>query len=330
LSDILSQTEIAELLDAVKAGGGERRSGRASPAANATLYDFKTANRFPKEQIRTINIIFQTFSQLFSNSLSITLRTVCECEFISAEEYSFNEFINTLPAPVLLAVISANPMQGSLLLELPPTIAYMIISRLFGGASSGGAHTLAKQFTEIERTLIERVLRNALTVFDEAWDKVLKLDSHIERLATSAQDAQIVDLNEPVALVELGLKIGSESGTIRFCIPHTAVIPIVKQLNPRQWYSSSLQDGGDPHPSDQMTGKLVHVPVNLTAFFDQTPATIADIVNLQVGDVIHLRHRTDQPITVNVQHIPKFRAIIGAQGERAALQIVDIIKEEDS
>jgi flagellar motor switch protein FliM len=68
----------------------------------------------------------------------------------------------------------------------------------------------------------------------------------------------------------------------------------------------------------------------MTAYFEQTPATVSDIVNLQIGDVIKLDHPVEDPLTIKVQHIPKFRATIGTLGQKYAMQIVDILKEEEA
>jgi flagellar motor switch protein FliM len=291
-------------------------------------YDFRTANRFPKEQMRTFNVVFETFSQLFSNRLSSILRVSCECEILSIEECSYSEFNNSLPAPVILAIMDAPPMYGSLVLQMSPEFAYMLISRLFGGGSAGEN---SKQFTEIELALLERILRQAVSVFDEAWDKVIALSTQIERIETSPQFAQISAPNEPVAVVILSITMGEESGLMSICIPHTAIEPVAQQLNTRMWFSSGARDDGRAEERFAiLSEKLRQTPIMLTAFFEQTPATVSDIVNLQIGDVIKLDHSVDQPLTIKVHHIPKFRVIIGTMGHKYALQIVDIIKEENA
>jgi len=289
-------------------------------------YDFRTANRFPKEQMRTFHVVFETFSQLFSNRLSSVLRVSCECEILSIEECSYSEFNNSLPMPVILAIMDSPPLFGSLVIQMSPELAYMLISRLFGGGSSGEN---MKQFTEIELALIERVLRQAVGVFDEAWDKVIALTTQIDRIETSSQFAQVSAPNEPVAVIILNITMGEEAGLMSICIPHTAIEPVAQQLNTRMWYSGGVRDD---HRSEEraaiLQSKLLNTPIPLTAFFDQTPATVSDIVNLQIGDVIKLDHPVNLPLTVKVHHIPKFRATIGTSGQRYALQIVDIIKEE--
>jgi flagellar motor switch protein FliM len=327
LPDILSQSEIDDLLGAIDAPEepiAVAQKGVVKP------YDFRTANRFPKEQIRTFNIIFQNFSQLFSNSLSSILRTAVDCELHSVEEYAFSEFLNALPTPVILTVIKTPPLAGTQLIKISPDVAYMFISRLFGGSMPGGSDM--KQFTEIELALIERVLRGTAGVFDEAWERVLRVNMQIERLETSPQFAQVVPLTEAVAVLDFELRIGDETGNISICVPHTSIEPVSKQLSTRLWYSSTAQDIGvaDARQSELIEGKLFHTPVPLIAFFDGTTATVADILNLQVGDVVRLEHKVNRPVTINIAHIPKFHAKIGTQKTRRALQIVDIIKEENA
>ena len=330
MSEILSQTEIDELLNSLMTGDSDTDSDSDvaddSAAMKVKEYDFRTANRFPKEQMRTFHVVFETFSQLFSNRLSSILRVSCEVDVLSIEECSYSEFNNSLPTPVVLAVMEVSPMHGSLLTQISPELAYMIISRLFGGLSAGEN---SKSFTEIELALLERVLRQAANVFDEAWDKIITLSTHIKRIETSPQFAQITAPNEPIAVIILNVKMGEETGLMSVCIPHTATQPISQQLNTRLWFSGGTRDDGrSEEVLALLQQKLLTTPIPVTALFDQTPVTVSDIVNLQIGDVIKLDHAIDRPITIKVHHIPKFKASIGTLGSKYALQIVDLIKEE--
>jgi flagellar motor switch protein FliM len=185
-----------------------------------------------------------------------------------------------------------------------------------------------RAFTVIELAILERVTRQMLHFFDEAWAKVIKLKSHLERLETSSQFAQIIDLNEATAVVTINVKIGEDSGVISVCLPHMSVEPVAKQLNTRSWFSGTQNRKVLPK-SDYMQRRLFNSPITVYAVFNDTAATVKDIANLQVGDVIQLEHKVGVPLPVKLQHIPKFYASIGTKGKRYAVKIEEIIREEE-
>ncbi len=327
MSEILSQAEIDELLNALTSGAEPEAEEEPLPfGADAKVYDFRKANKFQKEHMRTINIVFQTFSQLLANRLSSMMRTNCECEIMTVEEQSFNEWNNSLPSPVILGVLKMPPMRGSTLIQISPEIAYSMINRLFGGTVESDS---SKQFTEIELTLINKVLRQMLEVFPMAWEKIIKLEALLERVETSSQFTQVVALNEAIAIILLDLKIGDSNGLVSFCIPYASMEPILSQLNTLLLFSGAADEEIEQNP-ELITERLYNTPVNLTACFTETPAKVIDIMRLQRGDVIRLKQRTDEPLMVKVEHIPKFIATIGTAQKKYAVQVVDIINEEEN
>lgn len=327
MTEILTQAEIDELLNAINSGDSAPEPyNPAAEAVNVRAYNFRTANRFPKEQIRSLKIVFESFAQLFTNKLGSILRTSCDCELLSIEELSFGEFNNSLPMPVVLVLMNMQPLKGNTLLGISPEAAYMLINRLLGGTARNTDSS--KQFTEIEIALIERVLRQSMPILDEAWEKVISVRSQVERLETSPQFAQIAALSEAIAVATLEIRMGDESGLFSMCMPRTAIEPVAKQLNTKFLFSGTHESSRVESRSDYIEEKLVHSKITCTAYFDETVATVSDIVNLQVGDVIRLSHKIGDPIKIKLQHIDKFKAAIGTSGSNYAVQIVEVIKGE--
>jgi len=288
-------------------------------------YDFKTANRFTREQIRAINLVFKNFGHLFSNYLMAMLRTNCESELLSIEEVSFGEFNNSIPSPVILAIINARPFNGSIIMEMTKEISYSIISRVLGGTKEIDSE--GRQFTEIELAIIERVLWQSMRIFDESWDKLMEVSSTLEKVETTMQFAQIVDLNEPILLVTLNIVIGAESGLMCFCLPHQALEPFLKKLSTRHIYSTHAQQtAADP---ERIFKTIKNTEVEITAEFNPTTATVGEITSLEVGDVIQLSHSLDQPIIVKIQNVPKYLAALGTSKNRLALKILEEVRGDE-
>jgi flagellar motor switch protein FliM len=330
---ILSKSEIDELLSAVAeskpapaASSAPARRGKARPVAKP--YDFRTANKFSNEQRRTFNIIFQSYCQLFAGALSTMLRAVCDCDVQSVREMQFSEFINTRKAPVLLGVFAAPPIQGQMIIDVSREVAYIIISRMLGGVAAGLDHARST-YSEIEQNLVGRTLRSSLYAFDEAWEKVLKTTAKFDRLEVSPQFAQIVEPIEPIIEIGLSVKIGEDVGTLTFCIPHSAISGITQQINAKLWYASSQEKRAPVTRSKEIGQKLSMVPIDIIAYFNPTSASVAEVLELRVGDIIRLNHLQSEPVTVNLQHLAKFRAKIGVQQSQRAIQITEILQAED-
>lgn len=324
MNDILSQAEIDKLLREL--ASGEAEESTESTEGVVKKYDFKTANRFTKEQIRAINLVFRNFGHLMSNYLMGTLRANCDAEVISIEEMSFNEFNNSVPSPVVIAIVNSVPFTGSVILEMTKEISYSIISRVLGGTKEIASE--GRQFTEIELAIVERVLWQTLKNMDEAWSKMMNVSSSLERLETSMQFAQIVDLNEPVLLVTMNITVEEESGLIVFCLPHQALEPFTKMLNTRLLFTGSPNRKIVGNPAG-IKSSLSKTEITVSSVFYPTEATVRDIMSLGVGDVIQLQHRQGEPVVVKFQHIPKFHAALGRYQNNLAVRILDVIKGDD-
>lgn len=329
MAEILSQAEIDELLDVLRSGAEEGLAELPSEEQSGTVrsYDFRTANRFTKDQMRSLTIVFETFGQLFANRVTNLLRVLCECEVLSAEEMGYNEFNNSLPSPVILGVFSAAPMIGPQLLQISPEVAYMIINRLLGGAHPSNENI--KQFTEIELALIERFLDKTMHTYDEAWEKVLPVRARLERIETNTQFVQIAGLNDAVAVGTMSIRIGDSEGLFSLCIPRASIEGILGRLSSRSLFStgSAQRRKRDEARARLLGERIAAASVTLRAYFNETPATVSDIVALQVGDVIRLRHKLDEPLLMKVQHRPKFYGKAGTAGGKYAIRITDIIEE---
>lgn len=326
MAEVLSQSEIDQLFHAISSG--ETVIEELAPTADkrVKVYDFSTANKFSKEQMRTLQIIFENLSRQLSTYFSGMLRTMCEVTVLSVEEQVFKEFNNSLPTTVVLTVINLAPLQGSLLMSMSPTVAYGIISRLFGGSGDPGDED--RTFTEIELAVLERITRQFLPMMIEAWEKITRVDPQLERVETSSQFTQIVNLNEAVAIITMQLRAGEVDGFLSFCIPHIAIEPIAKQLTTTFLFTSKASHKINDN-AEVIQRRVLDMSVNCKAILAETTMTVGDILSLRLGDVIQLDNHVGDDIKVKVEHIPKAFGSLGVKSNRYAVKLNKIMKEEE-
>ncbi len=275
MPEILSQAEIDDLLNALQSGtADELKDESEEEKTKVRTYDFRTANRFTKDQMRSLGMVFQTYAQLLANRLTSVLRLACECKVLSVEEMGYNEFNNSLPSPVILGLFTAKPLAGTQILQVSPELAYLLINRLLGGTVE--TNESSKQFTEIEQALIGRFLDKLMVTNDEAWEKVLSVRSRLERLETDPQFAQVTGLNDAVAVGTLNVKLGGDEALISMCFPRTSIEEIAEKLTTSSIYSGYRTAEGHVRNERQAQAvgeKVSRAQVTMTAYFRDTAAT---------------------------------------------------------
>ncbi|MDR0383561.1 MAG: flagellar motor switch protein FliM [Spirochaetaceae bacterium] len=333
MTEVLSQDEIDQLLTAINAGGSETEEFKpVADTRKIKIYDFKRPDKFSKEQIRTVQIMHETFARLTTTALSANLRSVVHVHVASVDQLTYEEFIRSIPAPTTLAIINMDPLKGNAILEVDPAITYSIIDRLFGGKGEGSKVPQQRELTDIEQSVMEGIIVRILGNMREAWAQVIDLRPRLGQIDTNPQFAQIVAPQEMVVLVTLETKVQDVEGMMNFCIPYLTIEPIISKLSAQFWYSN-VRQGANTENLNILKDKLVTVDVNVVAEVGSIQIPIRDVLSLRVGDVIRLYNvKVGDSFGVNIGGKQKFLCRPGMVGKKMAVQITkrtgDIEKDD--
>ena len=328
MGDVLSQAEIDALL-AQLTGDNSDDAAAAIPVVEtkeARLYNFSLPSKFSKEQLRTLNNIFENFSRTVSSFLTGYLRTTVELEVASSEQILYKDFNLALMNPVILGMTEWSPLKGTVLVEMSNNMGYAMIDRILGGPGFGIKNM--RDFSEIETILLERIISQMLTHLPEAWETVIKIKPRLERLETNSQFAQIMSPNEMVALVLLHIKIGSAEGHLNFCLPHMVLEPIMDKLKTSFWFSQRSVDDAERYRTG-VEDELEKALVPVSAVVGKTNIMVSDFVNLQKGDVLKLDSYLDSELEIMIGNMLKFYAKPGTIKGKYAFQISTFIEKEE-
>ncbi len=323
MSEILSQEEIDNLLNAMANGNNNAIEHTPVNEKKVSIYDFARPSKFGKEQLRTLEVIFDNFARISSSFLTGYLRTTTTIEVISSEQVTYGEFNNSLLNPVVLSIIDFNPFKGSIILDLSSSIGYSMIDRILGG--TGKTISKTRDFTEIEVILLSKIMEKLVTRLEEPWKQVCDIRPHLEKVETNSQFAQIMSPNEMVALVTLSIKVGDIEGLMNFCIPYIVIEPIVGKLNTKHWFSTIESNDGQYKPFVEKHLEEARVPISVIV--GKTNITVDEFINIQVGDVIPLDSYVTSDFKVKVGDLTKFYAKPGINKGKNAIQITSVIRK---
>lgn len=326
-SDVLSQNEIDALLSALSTGEMSAEDMKTEEEAKKVRdYDFKRALRFSKDQIRSLTRIHENFARLLTTYFSAQLRTYVHIEVASADQIPFEEFIRSIPNMTLINIFEVAPLEGNILMEVNPNIAYSMLDRLMGGV--GASPSKVDDLTEIETKIMMNLFERSFDNLREAWSGIIDIDPYLAEMEVNPQFLQMISPNETVVVISFNIVIGESSGMINICIPHVVLEPIVPNLSVRYWMQTNKTEP-TPEQHKALQSRLKKAPLPVIAELGEGKMTIEELLHLDVGDVLTLNTKIDDPLLVKVGQIPKFTAQPGHYKSWMAVQVLDILTGGD-
>ena len=327
-ADVLSQSEIDQLLSALSTGVVSAEEMKVEEKQKKVkVYDFKRPDKFSKDQIRTLYMLHENFARLLNTYLSTNLRTLVNISVASVEQLAYEEFIRLLSNPSVIGIFNMSPLKGNVIFEINPNIAFSIIDRLFGG--EGTVINKIRTLTDIEETIIRKVITKSLDNLQEAWRHVVNTEPRLEVIETNPQFTQIVPPNDMVVIVTLQTQIGQVEGLINICIPYLVLEPIMSKLTTTFWVASSIAKQAHPEQVDILEKKIKKTYVPLAVELGTINLSVRELLSLNINDVLKLDTTVGSELKVIVGRKAKFLCHPGTANKKVAVQISGVNIEGD-
>ncbi len=306
----LSQQEI----DAVFRGTTE-----AAPEVKSSVVpvDFSRVDRIPKSQIRAVHLVHENFARNLASSLSAYLRDYVSMNLVSLEQISYGEFLEGLTSPTFIAYIGMHPYEGTAVMELSSGLVFTFVEMLLGG-SGKTALLPQRKVTEIEKNLMQNLLRIVLQDLGEAWKSVAELRFAVQSIADEPQGLNILSPAEAVVTIGIEVRVAATTGMMTLAIPSIFIKRLRHMFDRlRQLHRTESKIKDQIH----MAELLARVSVSLEARLDGATIPTHTLFSLEPGDVLMLDHPIDRKATAILNGQPKYLADVETARGRLALRI---------
>jgi flagellar motor switch protein FliM len=273
MGDVLSQSEIDNLLSALSNGEFDPDGGTETPDKAVKEYDFARPSKFSKEHLRTLVFIFEHYARLLSTNLPVYLRKNVQVEVLHSEAATYSEFANALSNPVILGIISAEPLNGNFIIEVADSIGFAMLDRMLGGG--GNPLEKSRDFTDIELSILEKILMICTEHLIEPWQSVVDITPRLEQIETNSQFAQFISPNEMTSIITMNLKIGTVEGLMNICIPFTCLEDVIDKLNTKYWYAT-LQSSSENIYRDAIESAISKASIPVRALLGHSMISVND------------------------------------------------------
>jgi len=307
---MLSQEEIDSVFKK------SQRAGQEQTQVKAQVYDFRRPDRIAKDQLRAIHLLHENFARSLASSLSGFLRAFVAVNLVSVEQLAFMEFAQILPSPTILMALGMKPYDGSALLELNPSLVFPVLEMLLGGTGTSNAK-IEREITEIERSILDAVVRIILNDLRAAWQAVATIDFSVESHETEPQLMQILAPNEAVVAIGMEVRIGEVAGIMNLGIP-SITVKMLRQKFDQQWTVRKTRNTEDDNA--RILRLIQPAQLQLEAALRGPTLPVSELLEMKEGDILELDYPLERPLDLLVNGHLKYRgAVLASTGKRAFL-----------
>ncbi|WP_458862816.1 flagellar motor switch protein FliM [Acidaminobacterium chupaoyuni] len=329
MAEALSQNQIDELLQKVRAGIVDQN--QTEPKAKEKLYDFTSPKKFTKDQLTSLNNLYENYSRVLSSYFTSVLRSVCEVSVSQIEEQRYHEFSNALPDNTLVGMILFKPDTGAcnettIMMEFPTAFGFLVVDRLMGGTSE--VYAPDRGYTDIETSLLSHILTNVTRYMQEAWSGNFPLTTSLRSIETNGRLLQAFSPQDIVVIVSMEIREEHFSGTANICMPAENLEDLIKSFSVKYSHEAKQSDPEKERMKQEVVMEyLKQSDLEVKAFLDICPMSLGEICQLQVNDVISLNRSIDEDVEVYVEGIPWYTARLGEAGSKKAIKLVAAIED---
>jgi len=330
MPEVLSQNEVDALLSAVDEVDLDLSAGEEKASiGEMSIYDFKRPERVSKDQIRALEGLHEVLARNLGATLSGTLRTIVDVKLTTVEQLTYGEFVMSLPNPTCFNVMTVEPLEGNMILEINPSIVFPIIDKLLGG---GAFESIVpdREFTDIELRLIARITDHVLRHLKDVWSATKQIDFVIAETESNPQLMPIVPPNEVVVLISFEIRMGDGSGMMNLCIPFPVIEPVMGAFSSIQgWFTARQRREDQADHRLSIENRLRCTQLGARAYLAGTQISLRDLLDLKPGDVLRTEKLATAPLSMHVGGKPKFLGRVGSYRNRRAFQILKDASPED-
>ncbi len=307
MSKVLSQEEVDALLKGLVEGDIDVKPDQALEAGIVN-YDFTSQERIIRGRMPTMEVINEHFARAFRISLSMILRRTVDIQTNFVQMLKFGEFLRSLPLPSSFNIYKMDPLRGQSLMVVDSKLVFALVECFLGGTARTRFKIEGRDFTSIERRIIQKVVLMAFQDLEKAWAPVHPVKMNLIRVEINPMFVGVATPNDIMVISKFQVEMEQADGFIFMCLPYASIEPIKgklysgfqsEQLEQDNRWISSIQE--------QVQDMEVEVVVELAS----TMMRAQELLGLSVGDIIMFNKKVSDPLLGKVEGVPKFTGHAG-------------------
>ena len=304
--------------------GGDSTAIDSSPeiAARKALEDTSEEAGDASDSFPLMRSMSESLASRCSVSLSEVLQTNFAMRLSGLRQVTVSQFGETLGEDSFCDIVKAGPFDTAWGLEISATLAYSIVDRMLGGDAILDDQS-NRSLSEIETRLMRRFVSDFLSHLEDDWKQRVVLNLSPQCVDATAGVREKLTSSEDSVVISFEISLGERHGLMRLCLPQQFVDHLTSTDVEGEHQPCRSNDGDSNLVATSLESTSVSLVVNLAS----SKVKAADLLGLNVGDVISTEANASDPMELSIEGVAKYRVRAGAFRGKKAIQIESSINQ---
>lgn len=277
------------------------------------------------DRLPMLPVVFDRMARVMADAMRQKSPSPSYVSVSCIENTRIGDVLDEFEANALVAVLYSPEWDARVLIGFDRDFIFTMIDVLLGADGTEPPIDEERSFSNIETRIARTIFEVALKALEESFSPIAATSLKIERIESRMDFAVVGRRNNPAMVARLLLQAIGRGGEIFVVMPHSTLNPLRQNLS--QVLSGEMSSR-DKQWTQHFHNEIQRTEVKLEAILEEREFTLADLCDLQVGQVIELQATARSPVTLACNQQPVFTCQLGQLDGSYTLQIEDLIHEE--
>lgn len=277
------------------------------------------------DRLPMLPVVFDRMARVMADAMRQKSPSPSYVSVSCIENNRIGDVLDEFEANALVAVLYSPEWDARVLIGFDRDFIFTMIDVLLGADGTEPPIDEERSFSNIETRIARTIFEVASKALEESFSPIAATSLKIERIESRMDFAVVGRRNNPAMVARLLLQAIGRGGEIFVVMPHSTLNPLRQNLS--QVLSGEMSSR-DKQWTQHFHTEIQRTEVKLEAILEERQFTLADLCDLQVGQVIELQATARSPVTLACNQQPVFTCQLGQLDGSYTLQIEDLIHEE--
>ncbi len=315
---ILSQDEINALLKSVPKKG---KATQEIKDKKIEEYDFRRYGGIAREYFPLFKETHESFSFLVERFFCDKLGFNVKFNMANQDVSTLGEFVASCPNPSYVAIFRLEPIIGDIVVNIEPSLVHVLVDISFGG--DGKLPKSPDKLTLIEEKFIPKASHQILEHLRDAWKQNVSVELKVFTDGTNPLMVAPTDSTDNVLVSVFNLFVGGSEGasvplTMRISYSYEAARSFISNIKLHGKTKYSIVKG---EFKKEIENVLMSKDVSAEVYLGESLASVGELLNLEIGDVIKLNTDVKDELLLCVEGKPKWFGKSGVHRKKMVLSV---------